>query len=54
MNIVIIEDETMSAEDLAEIILQVDKSIRICGIFASVKKAIDYLKQKGFIFETIT
>ncbi len=49
MNIVIIEDETMSAEDLAEIILQVDRSIRILGIFASVKKAVDYLKTRPAI-----
>ena len=44
MNIVIIEDELMSADDLADILKQIDPSITVCGIFPSVKKATAYLK----------
>ena len=44
MNIVIIEDEKWTAEDLADTILQVDPQSQIVAVLQSVKEAIIYLK----------
>ncbi len=43
MNVVIIEDEAMSAEDLADQIVQADPTITIVAMLASVKETIAYL-----------
>jgi DNA-binding LytR/AlgR family response regulator len=45
MNIVIIEDEIMTAEDLAEIISQMAADIHISAILHSVKDSIQYFKE---------
>jgi len=42
MNIVIIEDELLTAEDLTEIIEQIGKEVRIAAVLHSVKDAIHY------------
>jgi two-component system response regulator LytT len=44
MNILIIEDEPMSAEDLAEVILRTKPEINILATLESVKDSIDFLK----------
>jgi two-component system response regulator LytT len=46
MNIVIIEDEILTAEDLAEIIGQLDKDIRVSATLHSVKDAIRYFTDR--------
>ncbi|MBD1398162.1 response regulator transcription factor [Pontibacter sp. JH31] len=45
MKVVIIEDEPLMAEDLAETLVQLDPSITIAVILPSVQNAIAYLKQ---------
>lgn len=45
MNIVIIEDELLTAEDLAEIISGLDNDIQLSAILHSVKDAIDYFRE---------
>lgn len=45
MNIVIIEDELLTAEDLAEIIGRVGKDVHIAAILDSVKDAIAFFKK---------
>jgi two-component system, LytTR family, response regulator len=42
MNIVIIEDELMTAEDLTEIIQRIGKEVHIAAVLHSVKEAIHY------------
>jgi two-component system response regulator LytT len=44
MNILIIEDEAMSAEDLTEIVQKANPEITIVATLESVKESIDYLK----------
>ena len=46
MNIVIIEDELLTAEDLTEIICQIGQGIKIAAVLDSVKEAICFF-QKG-------
>jgi DNA-binding LytR/AlgR family response regulator len=43
MKILIIEDEIISAEDLADIIVKIDPSFTIAALIYSVKEAIQYL-----------
>lgn len=43
MNVLIIEDEMMSAEDLADHIVQADPTITIMAMLASVKESVAYL-----------
>ncbi|PIQ20288.1 MAG: DNA-binding response regulator [Cytophagales bacterium CG18_big_fil_WC_8_21_14_2_50_42_9] len=45
MRIVIIEDEPLTAEDLADTLLQVEPTIQIQAILPSVKTAIAYLQE---------
>src|SRR5450631_716239 len=45
MNIVIIEDELLTAEDLAQIIGQIGKDIHISAVLHSIKDSIDYFRQ---------
>lgn len=45
MNIVIIEDEILTAEDLADIIGQIDKDIRITAVLNSVEASLRYFKE---------
>src|SRR5882762_11416091 len=45
MNIVIIEDEILTAEDLADIIGQIDKDIRITAVLNSVEASIRYFSE---------
>lgn len=47
MNIIIIEDERFTAEDLAETITMVEPSAKIVAILYSVKEAINYLSTKN-------
>ena len=49
MNIVIIEDELMTAEDLAYIIGNLDKDIAIVAILHSVKDSIIYFQKKPLV-----
>jgi two-component system response regulator LytT len=44
MNIIIIEDEPITAEDLREIIIQVNPQANVIKILGSVKEAVAYLK----------
>lgn len=46
MNIVIIEDELLTAEDLTEIIGQAGKDVRISAVLDSVKDAIAFFKKE--------
>src|SRR5258708_17217079 len=46
MNIVIIEDELMTAEDLAEIIGGLGNDIQLSAILHSVKDSIDYFRER--------
>src|SRR5258708_22202592 len=46
MNIVIIEDELLTAEDLTEIIGQVGKGVQITAVLYSVKDAIAFFKKE--------
>ncbi|RDV11798.1 DNA-binding response regulator [Pontibacter diazotrophicus] len=48
MKVVIIEDEPLTAEDLADTLLQVDSSIQIEAVLPSVKKAVAYFKEGAF------
>ncbi|HCT84623.1 MAG: DNA-binding response regulator [Bacteroidetes bacterium GWE2_41_25] len=45
MKIVIIEDEELTANDLAVTILKVDKTVQITAILNSVKESISYFKE---------
>ena len=45
MNIAIIEDEQLTAEDLAGLIGRIDKDIRVIALLDSVKNATDFLQQ---------
>ncbi|WP_181303978.1 LytTR family DNA-binding domain-containing protein [Rufibacter sp. XAAS-G3-1] len=45
MNIVIIEDEPLTAEDLEDTLVEVEPSTRIVAVLASVKAAIAYFQQ---------
>jgi two-component system, LytTR family, response regulator LytT len=45
MNIAIIEDEQLTAEDLAELIGSIDKDIRVIALLDSVKNATAFLRQ---------
>ncbi len=47
MNIVIIEDERLMAEDLYETILLVEPSARITALLRSVKDAVIYFRENG-------
>ncbi|MEM9324964.1 MAG: LytTR family DNA-binding domain-containing protein [Bacteroidota bacterium] len=47
MNVVIIEDEPLMAEELAEEISKVDDSIRIAAVCPSVREALSYLSEHG-------
>jgi two-component system response regulator LytT len=49
MNVLIIEDELLSAEDLADTIQQIDRGISVAGILHSVKEGIAYLRAPGEI-----
>ena len=46
MRIVIIEDEPLTADDLADTLLQIEPTIQIEALLPSVKKAIAYLQEK--------
>lgn len=46
MNVVIIEDELLAGEDLADIIRQMDRGINILSILPSVKESIAFLKER--------
>jgi DNA-binding LytR/AlgR family response regulator len=45
MKLVIIEDEKLTSEDLAETVLQIDPKITIVGILSSVKEAIGWFNE---------
>lgn len=45
MNIAIIEDEQLTAEDLAELIGRIDKDIKVIALLDSVKNATAFLQQ---------
>ena len=45
MNIVIIEDKSMTSEDMAEIIVGMKEGITISAIISSVKEAISYFTE---------
>lgn len=45
MNIAIIEDEQLTAEDLAELIGRIDKDIKLIALLDSVKNATTFLQQ---------
>jgi two-component system response regulator LytT len=45
MNIAIIEDEQLTAEDLAELIGSIDKDIRVIALLDSVKNSTAFLRQ---------
>ncbi|KAA3436959.1 LytR/AlgR family response regulator transcription factor [Rufibacter hautae] len=56
MNIVIIEDEPLTAEDLEDTLLEVEPGAKILAVLASVKAAIAYFKenpQPDLIFSDI-
>jgi DNA-binding LytR/AlgR family response regulator len=42
MNVVIIEDEHLTAERIATLLKQIDPGIDICGIFDSVRRSVDW------------
>ncbi len=44
MNVLIIEDEILSAEDLSDTLLQLDADIRISAMLPSVRESIEYLR----------
>lgn len=44
MNVVLIEDEKLVSDDLADILQSIDSSITISKTISSVKEALDYLK----------
>jgi DNA-binding LytR/AlgR family response regulator len=46
MNIVIIEDEILTAEDLADIIGRLDRDIRVAAVLHAVKDAISYFQER--------
>lgn len=46
MKIVIIEDEKITAKDLAQTILEINSSIEILALLHSVEEAIDYFEKK--------
>jgi two-component system, LytTR family, response regulator LytT len=45
MRIVIIEDEKLTADDLAETIISIDPSIEIASVLYSVKQAVSYFRE---------
>lgn len=45
MNIVIVEDERLTAKDLEEILLEVDANVQVVAILSSVKQAVQYLQK---------
>ena len=45
MKIVIIEDEELTAEDLASAILKTDKTIEITAILGSVRESVAYFRE---------
>lgn len=47
MKIVIIEDEPLMAEDLAETLVHIDKSIQVEAILPSVKAAVSYFQKNS-------
>ena len=47
MNIVIIEDEILTAEDLRETLLELDEEITIIKVLPSVQQAIDFFKKNA-------
>lgn len=49
MNIVIIEDELLTAEDLADIISQIGNDIQITAVLHSVKEAVNYFSGRPTI-----
>jgi two-component system, LytTR family, response regulator LytT len=44
MNILVIEDEELAAEKITDLLLQVDASIRIVGLTASVQASVEWLQ----------
>jgi two-component system response regulator LytT len=46
MQILIIEDEELTAEDLSDTLLAINPAIEIVGIFPSVKESVAFLKTK--------
>ncbi|MCC9166648.1 LytR/AlgR family response regulator transcription factor [Pontibacter harenae] len=48
MKVVIIEDEPLTADDLADTLVHVDKSIEVEAVLPSVKKAISYFNENEF------
>jgi two-component system, LytTR family, response regulator LytT len=44
MNVVIIEDEKMVADDLAGILHEINSDIKICSTLSSVKEAVTYMR----------
>jgi two-component system, LytTR family, response regulator LytT len=47
MKVVIIEDELLTAEDLAEILLKLPDGIEVVKILSSVSEAVDYFKKNN-------
>ncbi len=47
MNIVIIEDEQLSAQDLADYITEIRKDYKVIKIISSVKEAVSYFKKEN-------
>ncbi|TXK45705.1 response regulator transcription factor [Pontibacter qinzhouensis] len=47
MKVVIIEDEPLMAEDLAETLVQLDKSIQVEAILPSVRSAVSYFQRNS-------
>jgi len=45
VNIVIIEDEELTANDLADTIIKVDKNVQVLAILNSVKQSISYFRE---------
>jgi two-component system, LytTR family, response regulator len=45
VNIVIIEDEELTAKDLADTIMKVDKNVQVLAILNSVKQSISYFRE---------
>lgn len=48
MKVIIIEDESLTAEDLAEILLKLSDGIEVVKILASVTESVEYLKQNSY------
>lgn len=44
MNVLIVEDEELAAEKIMDLVTQVDASIRIVGLTASVQASVDWLQ----------